>query len=106
MNSINLKGSCLEEIIRTENLTKYYGNIKGIENVNFSVKKGEIFGFLGPNGAGKTTTIRTLLGFLKPTSGNAYIFGLNIKEDGKDIKQNIGYIPGDLVPEIQIFLPF
>ncbi len=96
MNSINLKGSCLEEIIRTENLTKYYGNIKGIENVSFSVKKGEIFGFLGPNGAGKTTTIRTLLGFLKPTSGNAYIFGLNIKEDGKDIKQNIGYIPGDL----------
>lgn len=84
------------DIIEIKNLTKYYGKIKGIEDVSFSVKKGEIFGFLGPNGAGKTTTIRTLLGFLKPTSGNAYIFGLDIEEDGIEIKQDIGYIPGDL----------
>ena len=84
------------DIIEIKNLTKYYGKIKGIENVTFSVKKGEIFGFLGPNGAGKTTTIRTLLGFLKPTSGNAYIFGLDIEEDGIEIKNDIGYIPGDL----------
>ena len=84
------------DIIEIKNLTKYYGKIKGIEDVTFSVKKGEIFGFLGPNGAGKTTTIRTLLGFLKPTSGNAYIFGLDIDEDGIEIKQDVGYIPGDL----------
>lgn len=84
------------EIIETKNLTKYYGKIKGIEDVTISVKKGEVFGFLGPNGAGKTTTIRTLLGFLKPTRGEAYIFGLNIDEDIVDIKQDIGYIPGDL----------
>jgi len=84
------------DIIEIKNLTKYYGKIKGIEDVSFSVKKGEIFGFLGPNGAGKTTTIRTLLGFLKPTSGNAYIFGLDIDEDGIEIKQDVGYIPGDL----------
>jgi len=84
------------DIIETKNLTKYYGKIKGIEDVTFSVKKGEIFGFLGPNGAGKTTTIRTLLGFLNPTSGSAYIFGLDIEEDGIAIKQDIGYIPGDL----------
>ena len=84
------------DIIEIKNLTKYYGKIKGIEDVSFSVKKGEIFGFLGPNGAGKTTTIRTLLGFLKPTSGNAYIFGLDIEEDGVEIKQDVGYIPGDL----------
>jgi len=83
------------DIIETKNLTKYYRKIKGIEDVTFSVKKGEIFGFLGPNGAGKTTTIRTLLGFLKPTSGNAYIFGLDIEDDGVEIKQDIGYIPGD-----------
>jgi len=84
------------DIIETKNLTKYYGKIKGIEDVTLSVKKGEIFGFLGPNGAGKTTIIRTLLGFLKPTSGKAYIFGLDIDEDGIEIKQDIGYIPGDL----------
>ena len=84
------------DIIKTNELTKYYGKIKGIEDVTFSVEKGEIFGFLGPNGAGKTTTIRTLLGFLKPTSGEAYIFGLDIQEDGIDIKQDIGHIPGDL----------
>jgi len=84
------------DIIETNNLTKYYGKIKGIENVTFSVKKGENFGFLGPNGAGKTTTIRTLLGLLKPTGGKAYIFGLNVEEDSVEIKQDIGYIPGDL----------
>ena len=84
------------DIIETKNLTKYYRKIKGIEDVTLSVKKGEIFGFLGPNGAGKTTAIRTLLGFLKPTSGKAYIFGLDIEEDGIEIKQDIGYIPGDL----------
>ena len=84
------------DIIETKNLTKYYRKIKGIEDVTLSVKKGEIFGFLGPNGEGKTTAIRTLLGFLKPTSGKAYIFGLDIEEDGIEIKQDIGYIPGDL----------
>lgn len=84
------------DVIETKNLTKYYGKIKGIEDLTFSVKKGEIFGFLGPNGAGKTTTIRTLLGFLKPTKGEAYIFGKNIKDDIVEIKQSMGYIPGDL----------
>lgn len=82
--------------IETKNLTKFYGKNKGIENLTFSVKKGEIFGFLGPNGSGKTTTIRTLLGLLKPTSGEAYIFGRSIRDDIVEIKENIGYIPGDL----------
>jgi len=84
------------DVIETKNLTKYYGKIKGVEDLTFSVKKGEIFGFLGPNGAGKTTTIRTLLGFLKPTRGEAYIFGKNIEEDIVEIKREVGYIPGDL----------
>jgi ABC-2 type transport system ATP-binding protein len=83
-------------IIEIKNLTKYYGKIKGIENVSFSIEKGEIFGFLGPNGAGKTTTIRTLLGFLKPTKGKAFIFGKNVEEDIVKIKEKTGYIPGEL----------
>ena len=83
-------------IIETKNLTKYYGDIRGIENLSLQVKKGEIFGFLGPNGAGKTTTIRTLLGLLKPTSGEAYILNKNIEEDIVEIRANVGYIPGEL----------
>jgi ABC-2 type transport system ATP-binding protein len=83
-------------IIETKNLTKYYGKIKGVENVTFNVKEGEIFGFLGPNGAGKTTTIRTILGYLKPTSGEAYVFGKNIEENIIEIRKKVGYIPGDL----------
>lgn len=77
-------------------MTKYYGKTRGIEGLSFSVKKGEIFGFLGPNGAGKTTTIRTLLGFLKPTSGEAYVFGKNVEDSIMEIKRQVGYIPGDL----------
>lgn len=67
-----------------------------MENLTFTVKKGEIFGFLGPNGAGKTTTIRTLLGYLHPTRGTASIFGKNIEENIVEIKREVAYIPGDL----------
>ena len=84
------------DVIETKNLTKYYGKIKGVEDLTFTVKEGEIFGFLGPNGAGKTTTIRTLLGYLHPTKGDAFIFGKNINENIVEIKANVGYIPGDL----------
>ena len=83
-------------VIETSNLTKYYGKIKGVEDLTLSVKKGEIFGFLGPNGAGKTTTIRTLLGYLHPTRGSATIFGRNIEDEIVDIKREVAYIPGDL----------
>lgn len=83
-------------VIETKKLTKFYGKIKGVEDLTFTVKKGEIFGFLGPNGAGKTTTIRTLLGYLNKTSGEAYIFGKNIEDDIVEIKREVGYIPGDL----------
>lgn len=64
--------------------------------MNLSVKKGEIFGFLGPNGAGKTTTIRLLLDLIHPTSGSAKIFGLDSHKDSLEIRQRIGYIPGEL----------
>ncbi|MBU6996952.1 MAG: ABC transporter ATP-binding protein [Theionarchaea archaeon] len=82
-------------IIETRDLTKYYGKIRGVENLSFSIEKGEIFGFLGPNGAGKTTTIRTLLGFLKPTRGKAFIFGENVEKEIVKIKEKTGYIPGE-----------
>ena len=55
--------------IETDGLTKYYGDVRGVEDLSFSVREGEVFGYLGPNGAGKTTTIRTLMGFQSPTSG-------------------------------------
>lgn len=83
-------------VIELDSLTKYYGEIRGIENLSFEVEEGEIFGYLGPNGAGKTTTIRTLLGFLKPTSGRARVLGRDIGKEIVEIKQEVGYIPGDL----------
>ena len=85
--------SFTEKAIEVSDLTKYYGKIKGIEKVNFSVNKGEIHGFLGPNGAGKTTTIRILVGLLKQTSGSSTIFGI---ESGTiKAKELIGYLPSD-----------
>lgn len=83
-------------IIEIKNLTKYYGKHKGVENVTFDVKEGEIFGFIGPNGAGKSTTIRTLLSLIYPTSGSATIFGKDIIADGHIIKEEIGYLPSEV----------
>jgi ABC-2 type transport system ATP-binding protein len=83
-------------VIEINNLTKMYGKARGIENVRFSVKEGEIFGFIGPNGAGKSTTIRTLLSLIYPTSGSATIFGKDIITDGPEIKKEIGYLPSEV----------
>lgn len=83
-------------VIQTENLTKYYGKSRGIENVTLSVEEGEIFGFIGPNGAGKSTTIRTLLGLIQPTSGSATVFGRDITTDGPAIREEIGYLPSEV----------
>ena len=85
--------SSSEKAIEVSNLTKYYGHIKGIENITFSVNKGEIHGFLGPNGAGKTTTIRILVGLLKQTSGSSTIFGFD--SGSLEAKKSIGYLPSD-----------
>jgi ABC-2 type transport system ATP-binding protein len=85
----------MENIIQTQNLTKSYGKSRGIKDVNITVRKGDIFGFLGPNGAGKSTTIRTLLDFIRPSSGSATIFGLDCQKDTVQIKKRVGYIPGD-----------
>jgi len=85
------------EAIKTDKLTKYYGKARGIVSLNLSVKQGESFGFIGPNGAGKSTTIRTLLGLISPTSGNAQIFGKDIIKERKAILQDIGYLPSEAV---------
>jgi ABC-2 type transport system ATP-binding protein len=79
-----------------QGLTKFYGSTRGIEDLDLSVGRGEIFGFLGPNGAGKTTTIRMLMGFLKPTGGQATILGFDAWKDSVDIKLHVGNIPGDV----------
>lgn len=78
------------------NLTKYYGNQKGIENLSLTVKEGEMFGFVGKNGAGKSTTIRTLLNFLYPSSGKASIFGYDIETQTKEIKKITSYLPSEV----------
>lgn len=83
-------------MIKVENLKKYYGKSRGIENVSFEIKEGEILGLIGPNGAGKTTTIRILTGFLKPNSGNALISNFKMPYEIDEIKENIGYIPGEV----------
>ena len=67
--------------IETYELTKYYGKIRGIEGLDLQVEKGDFFGFIGPNGAGKSTAIRTLLGLIKKTSGNAKVLGYDISEE-------------------------
>ena len=83
------------EIIKTTNLTKYYGKSRGIIDLNLTVTQGEFFGFIGPNGAGKSTTIRTLLGLISPTSGNAMIFEKNVAQKKESILQYIGYLPSE-----------
>lgn len=81
--------------IETFELTKYYGETRGIEGVNLSVDKGGFFGFIGPNGAGKSTLIRTLLGLISPTAGSAKIFGKDIVENKIENLGKIGYLPAE-----------
>ena len=85
-------------VIRTDGLTKLYGETIGVEDLTFSVEAGEVFGFLGPNGAGKTTTLRTLLGLLSPTEGTATVLGSDVRDESALIaaKRRIGYLPATL----------
>lgn len=82
--------------IEITNLTKTYGNARGITDVSFTIEEGEIFGFIGPNGAGKSTTIRTLLSLIFPTSGSATIFGKDCIQFAPKIKKEIGYLPSEV----------
>ena len=82
--------------IRTEGLTKHYGDVKALVDLDLEVFSGEVFGFLGPNGAGKTTMIRTVLDLIRPTSGRAEILGKDTHAHAVELRRDIGYVPGDL----------
>ncbi len=81
--------------IEVKTLTKWYGSARGVEDLSFSIEKGEIFGYLGPNGSGKTTTIRCLMGLLRPTSGDCLVSGERIVPGRATQHANIGYLPGE-----------
>jgi ABC-2 type transport system ATP-binding protein len=82
--------------IVTEKLTKHYGGVRALVDVDLEVRHGEVFGFLGPNGAGKTTTIRLLLDLIRPTAGRASILGMDTRRESVEIRRRVGYLPGDL----------
>lgn len=85
-----------DRIIHTQGLTKHYGDVPALVDLDLDVHAGEVFGFLGPNGAGKSTTIRVLLDELRPTRGQARILGLDCQSRSVQIREHIGYVPGDL----------
>jgi len=85
------------DAISINRLTKRYGKNRGIDQVSLTVAQGECFGFIGPNGAGKSTTIRTLLGLIRPTSGEARVLGLDIRRDTRQILARVGYLPSEAV---------
>jgi len=82
-------------VMKIRNLTKKYGDVIGIKDLDLDIYKEEIMGFLGPNGAGKTTTIRACLGLLNKTAGDVKIFGLDSHEESLEIYRRTGYLPGD-----------
>ena len=97
----------MEEVIKVENLTKDYGNGKGIFDLSFSVKKGEVFGFVGTNGSGKTTTIRNIMGFIKPQQGTVQVLGMDAWKDSCEIKKYVAYIPGEIAfPDLTTGISF
>jgi ABC-type multidrug transport system ATPase subunit len=82
----------MSAIIEVKGITKYFGEIKAVDDLSFTVSAGEVYGFLGQNGAGKSTTIRMLLTLIKPTSGIIEIFGMNLREHRKEILRDVGAI--------------
>ncbi len=86
-----------QEIIKINRLTKYYGKARGIVGLDLTVEEGDFFGFIGPNGAGKSTTIRTLLGLIERSSGEAQIFGKDVSEEKEAILRDIGYMPSEAI---------
>ncbi|HSJ36356.1 MAG TPA: ABC transporter ATP-binding protein [Acidimicrobiia bacterium] len=85
------------DAIETRGLTKHYGDTVALDGLDLEVRTGEVFGFLGPNGAGKTTMIRLLLDVLRPTAGSARVLGLDPKAEGLQLRERVGYLPGDFV---------
>ena len=85
-----------KNILEIQNLTKYYGKIKGVENLSLKLEEGEIFGFIGPNGAGKSTTIRSIINLINKTSGKVFIENEEFDKDNIKQKEKIGYLPSEI----------
>ncbi|MBY6825629.1 ATP-binding cassette domain-containing protein, partial [Clostridium botulinum] len=83
-------------IVEIKNLEKKFKNNTAVNNINLTVKEGQVFGFLGPNGAGKSTTINMICGLLTPTKGEIFILGKKMDNKAKDLKNNIGIVPQDI----------
>ena len=83
-------------ILKIEHLKKYYGNIKGVEDVSLQINKGDIYGFIGPNGAGKSTTIRSIMGLINITSGNIFFNDQLLDMEDIETKKKIGYLPSEI----------
>jgi ABC-2 type transport system ATP-binding protein len=87
----------MTDVIRTDQLAKFYGRRRGLDGLDLEVREGEIYGFLGPNGAGKTTTIRILMDLIRPSSGTAAILGQDPRDGGPALRRRLGYLAGDFV---------
>jgi ABC-2 type transport system ATP-binding protein len=97
-------------MIEVRNVTKYYGQVRALDQVSFEVKKGEIVGLLGPNGSGKTTLMRILTGYFPPTEGKVLVAGLDVETSSLEVRRRLGYLPENVVlyPEMTVraFLGF
>ncbi len=91
-----MKTDATAPAMATRGLTKTFGAVQALADLDLEVRRGEVFGFLGPNGAGKTTMIRTVLDLIRPTRGTSHILGLDSRKDSVEIRRHIGYLPGDL----------
>lgn len=95
------------KVIEINDLTKDYGNERGVFNLNLSIEKGEMVGYVGTNGSGKTTTIRHIMGFLKPTAGDVKVNGLSSWENASEIVKDIGCVPGEIAfPDLKTGIDF
>jgi ABC-2 type transport system ATP-binding protein len=92
-------GHVSHPIITVESLVKSFGQIKAVDNINFEVEEGEIFGFLGPNGAGKSTTINMLTTMIRPTSGKAIVCGFNVLGQATDVRRRVGVVPQEFTAD-------
>jgi ABC-2 type transport system ATP-binding protein len=92
----------IQVAIKLDNLSKKYGSSRGVESINLTVQKGEVFGFLGPNGAGKSTTINTMIDLLRPTSGTITILGIDANKCSTEIHKKIGYLAGDMETDLSL----
>ena len=92
------------DIVIADGMTKYYNSLKAVDGVDFSIRKGECFGFLGPNGAGKTTVMSMIYCFFPPTSGTVRVFGMDVSEEPSGIKAREGVMPQDdnLDPDLTV----